>query len=660
MSKTNQNEKSDNELKYRAQDIEVLVGLEPVRKRPGMYIGDTGITGLHHLIWEVVDNSIDEAMAGFCNEIIVELLPENTVRVSDNGRGIPIETHPQTKKSCLETVITMLHAGAKFGKKSYKVAGGLHGVGVSVVNALSEWMRAEVRREGKVFFQEYQRGKATTKVEAKKDKLEQTFQPSSTGTTITFRPDQEIFPKIKFNWDLILNHLREQAYLTKKTKIVLIDKREASKDQSEKSLFSTYSFYFEGGIRAYLQHLARHKEKKHPNPFYIEKIIDQTQIEIALQYVDEFKEVVFCFANNIHNQEGGSHLSGFRTGLTRIVNAYMRKKGFLKEKEENLSGEDVREGVIAIVSVKLKEPQFEGQTKVKLGNPEIKSIVEGVIFEEIGHFLEEHPQDAKAILEKCLLASQARKAAQSARETIIRKSALEGMTLPGKLADCSSKNPNESELYIVEGDSAGGSAKQGRERRYQAIFPLRGKPLNVQRVRLSKMLKSEEIKALCIALGTGIGDQFDLKKLRYNKIILMTDSDVDGSHIRTLLLTLFNRYFPEIIIQGHLFVAKPPLYRIQKGKLIKYVYSDQEKDKVLKEIDQKQGISVQRYKGLGEMNPEELWQTTMSPQERILKKITIEDAKETNEIFDILMGEEVEPRKKFIQTHAKMVKNLDI
>jgi DNA gyrase subunit B len=659
--KKNQKRKPE---EYKAEEITVLEGLEPVQKRPAMYIGTTGLEGLHHLIWEVVDNGIDEAMAGYCTEIKVELLPDNIIRVSDNGRGIPVDIHKPTKKSALEVVMTRLHAGAKFSRATYKVAGGLHGVGISVVNALSKYLKAEVHREGKIWMQEYKKGKPLKKVRV-------VGKTRQRGTVITFQPDPEIFPKIEFDWQKILDHLRQQAYLTKGVKIIVVDSR-------QQPITTNYTFYFEGGIKSYVRHLNRNLQPKQETIFYVEKEENDIVVEIAFQYTDEYKETIFAFANNIYNSEGGTHLVGFRTALTRTLNNFSRRKGFLKEKEENLTGEDVREGLTAVISVKVKEPQFEGQTKAKLGNAEVRPVVESIFSEALGNFLEEHPKEAEAIISKCLLASRARQAAKVARESVLRKGVLEGFTLPGKLADCTSREPEESELYIVEGESAGGSAKQGRDRFFQAILPLRGKILNVERAHLDKMLANNEIKSLIIALGTNIGEQFDINNLRYKRIIIMTDADVDGAHIRTLLLTLFYRYFPEIIKRGYLYIAQPPLYRIQKGKEVEYVYTEEEKTKKLqsykvtklrsKKKKEKEEIlaetvpviGIQRYKGLGEMNPSQLWETTMDPEKRLMKQVTIEDAEKADEIFEILMGHEVAPRKRFIQTHAKNVKNLDI
>ena len=696
---------ADKNSSYSAKDIQVLEGLEPVRKRPGMYIGSTGVEGLHHLIWEVFDNSLDEAMAGHAKNIEVSLLQDNKVLVSDDGRGIPTDIHPKTKKSALETAATTLHAGGKFGGDSYKVSGGLHGVGLSVVNALSSWMKAEVYRKPDIFVQEYKIGKPLYSVK-KSGKTDRT------GTTITFQPDPEIFKEIIFDIDQILNHLRQQAYLTKGVKILVKDGREPLKSEDSKELSSRdYSFYFEGGIMSYVKYLNRHEVPKHDNIFYIGKEAEDIFVEVALQYVEDVQGRELSFANNIHTIEGGMHLTGFRSAITRTLNDYARKNGYLKEKDDNLSGEDIREGLTVIISVKLREPQFEGQTKAKLGTPNARTAVETVVGQEFADWLERNPTDARGVLEKVILASKARLAARAARETVLRKGALEGMTLPGKLSDCSSRDASESELFIVEGDSAGGSSKQGRDRRTQAILPLKGKILNVEKARLDRMLASEEVRALIIAMGTAIAEEFDIERLRYHKIIIMTDADVDGAHIRTLLLTLFYRYFPQLIDKGHLYIAQPPLYKISKGSKSFWAYNDLEKDKIIRELaniatpvalakkskvkrgqdnewevepiddnviaenvesedaegnddgiitDKISGVNVQRYKGLGEMNPEQLWETTLSPDNRVLLRVTMRDAQEADGIFDILMGSEVPPRKKFIQTHAKSVKNLDI
>ncbi len=635
------------EESYTAKDIYVLEGLEPVRKRPAMYIGSTGADGLHHLIWECADNSLDEAMAGYAKNIEVTLLPGNMVKTADDGRGIPVEKHPQTKKSALETVMTTLHAGAKFGGKAYQVAGGLHGVGVSVVCALSNYMKTEVCRGGFKYCQEYAKGKVKTKVK----KIGHCRQ---TGTTVVFEPDSEIFKEINFDSKRILNHLRQQAYLTKGVRINFRDERGKEK--------TNYSFYFEGGLASYIKYLTHGSTTRHPNIFYCYGEKNGIVVEAAFQYTEEYEYYEESFANNINTGEGGTHLTGFRAAITRTFNDYARKNEFLKEADENLSGEDVREGLTGVVAVKIKEPQFEGQTKAKLGNQEAKAIVEQVVSESAADFLERNPQDAKFIIEKCILSARARSAAKAARETVLRKGVLEGLALPGKLADCASRKPEESELFVVEGESAGGSGKQGRDRRFQAILPLRGKILNVEKARIDKILASKEIRALIIALGTAIGEDFNLEKARYHRIILTLDADVDGSHLRTLLLTLFYRYLKPIIEKGYLYIAQPPLYRIQAGKRVEYAYSDEGKEKILASLKKEKitNPSIQRYKGLGEMNPSQLWETTMDPQKRVLLAVKIEDAKAADRIFDILMGEEVLPRKKFIQTYAKKVKNLDI
>jgi DNA gyrase subunit B len=671
-------EKKASPASYGAEQIQVLEGLDPVRKRPGMYIGNTAETGLHHLIWEVVDNSIDEAMAGHCDTIKVTLLPDSIISVEDNGRGIPVEKHKVTKISSLETVLTTLHAGGKFGGGGYKVSGGLHGVGVSVVNALSKYVKAEVKRDGKLWMQEYKMGKPQKNVK-------EMGKARGSGTKITFQPDDSIFSTTEYKLKMIIDRLRQQSYLTKGIKLQIFDQREKDKLKQ-----TSYCFYFEGGVKSYIKHINAHSEPKHENIFYVEKTIDDLYVEVAMQYNNEYSETIMPFANNIYNPEGGMHVVGFRTALTRTLNSYARNKNILKEKDANLTAEDVREGLAVVISIKLPEPQFEGQTKAKLGNIEARSTVEKVMAEGLQIYLEENPKDAEGIIGKCLLAARARLAARAARDTVLRKGALEGFALPGKLADCSSKDMEKSELYIVEGDSAGGSAKQGRDRNYQAILPLRGKILNVERARLDKMFANNEIKSLIIAFGTSIGDQFDISKLRYGKIIIMTDADVDGSHIRTLLLTLFYRHFPELILKGHVYIAQPPLYRIQQGKRVQWIYTEEEleqvkakmiaeakdkptKKKVVKkepvaegeegeesEEDEGPKLNIQRYKGLGEMNPDQLWNTTMDPEQRQMKIITINDAQKADETFDTLMGDEVAPRKKFIQTHAKNVKNLDI
>jgi len=651
------------ETGYDAKDIYVLQGLEPVRRRPAMYIGNTGLEGLHHLIYEVVDNSVDEAMSGFCNKIEVKILPGNRVLVSDNGRGIPVEKHPQTKKSALETVMTTLHAGAKFEVKTYQVAGGLHGVGVSVVCALSKSLKAEICRGGIRYSQEYSQGKSKTAVK-KIGKCRES------GTSIVFEPDEAIFQEINFDFKKILNHLRHQAYLTKGLRIIAEDQRKGEKQ--------TYAFYFDGGLKSYIRYLVHGNTPRQQSIFYVSGESNGILTEAGFQYTQERECQEMSFANNIHTREGGSHLTGFRAALTRTLNDYARKNNFLKNSDENFSGEDVREGFNGAVSVKIKNPQFEGQTKTKLGNPEAKTAVEAVVAEGLTDFLERHPQDARTIIENCFLNQKARKAAKVARQTILRKGIMDGLTLPGKLADCTSRKPEESELYIVEGESAGGSSRQARDRRFQAILPLRGKILNVERARLDKMLASKEIKSLVVALGAAIADDFDISRLRYHRVIIMTDADVDGAHIRTLLLTLFYRYFKPIIESGYLYIAQPPLYRIQAGKRLEYAYTEADKEEILEDIkgvkrgkkktskrgaakeEKIAGLTIQRYKGLGEMNPAQLWETTMNPENRILLQVNIENAREADKIFDTLMGEQVLPRKKFIEAYAKKVQNLDI
>jgi DNA gyrase subunit B len=683
--------KSKGEGSYGAEQISVLEGLEPVRKRPGMYIGTTGPDGMHHLVWEIFDNSRDEAMGGFCNDIEITLLPGNTIRVVDNGRGIPTDLHPKTKVSALETVMTTLHAGGKFGGEGsgYKVSGGLHGVGASVVNALSIFCKAVVHRDGGVFMQEYSQGK-------KKGAVKKTGSSKAHGTIITFTPDEEIFGKIVFDWNTIVNHLRQQAYLVRGLRISIIDAREMdaedvfNKKGSKMDLDQVFYFrelglevpsityYFEGGLVSLVKYYNKFQKAVQNNIFYIEKEVDGVMVEIALQYVDDIVDRIIAFANNIHTPQGGTHVTGFKTALTRTLNTYCKKNEMLKESEGGFTGEDVLEGLTAVVSVKLPEIQFEGQTKAKLGSMEAQGATATVFGEAFAAFLEENPDDAKIIINKSILALKARKAAKAAKDSVLRKGALEGMTLPGKLADCQSKSAEESEIFIVEGDSAGGSGKQGRDRRTQAILPLRGKILNVERARIDKMLASKEVRALVIAMGTSIGDTFDIEKIRYHKIIIATDADVDGSHIRTLLLTLFYRYFKPILEAGYVYIAQPPLYKIKKGKETFYAYSDEERNKIIgkdvnleemlesseeaneeekeeEEVKAKTGkFHIQRYKGLGEMNPEELWETTMDPKRRVLKRVDIADAEEANKVFDILMGSEVPPRKSFIQSNAKM------
>lgn len=669
---------------YGASAITVLEGLDPVRKRPGMYIGTTGPDGLHHLIWEVFDNSRDEAMGGFADRVEVALLPGNRIRVVDNGRGIPVDMHKQTKVSALETIMTTLHAGGKFGGEGYKVSGGLHGVGVSVVNALSTYVRADVHRDGGHYVQEYEIGKP-------KAKVKKVGTSKRNGTIITFEPDISIFKEISFDWNRIVAHLRQQAYLVKSMHLTVIDAREY---EGKLDLADTFyladlsievpsqTFYFEGGLRSLVAFHNQYQKPIHKHIFYVEKEeIDSAvlSVEVSLQYVDDISARITAFANNIYNPEHGTHVTGFKTALTRTLNTYARKNNMVKEKEESFTGEDVLEGITAVISVKMPEIQFEGQTKSKLGSVEARGAVESVFSDAFATFLEEHPEDARAIIGKVALAVKARKAAKAAKDSVLRKGALEGMTLPGKLADCQTKSAEESELFIVEGDSAGGSAKMGRDRRTQAILPLRGKILNVERARLDRMLASEQVKSLVIALGTAIGDVFDLSKLRYHKIIIATDADVDGAHIRTLLLTLFYRYFRPIIDQGHLYIAQPPLYKIQKGKEVSYAFTDAEKFAIVGPADDSEGessdeevsddeegvsknnskIRIQRYKGLGEMNAEELWETTMNPEHRMLKQVQVEDAQDADKIFDILMGTDVASRKSFIQSNARTA-NLDI
>lgn len=631
---------------YTAGDIQVLEGLEAVRRRPGMYVGGTDLKALHHLVYEVVDNSIDEALAGACDRIMVTIHPNSSVTVEDNGRGIPTDIHPIKKKSALEVVMTTLHAGGKFGGGSYKVSGGLHGVGVSAVNALSEWCEVRVRREGKIWFQRYERGIPVEPV-----KVIGTCNPNETGSTTTFLFDREIFKDdVDYRFETLAQRFREMAFVTRKTEICLIDER------SNREM----TFYFEGGINSFVRYLNRNREVLH-TVVYVEKEIENIGIEAAIQYTDAFAESVYSFANTINTIDGGTHLTGLRAAITRVINDYARRNNFLRDSDPNFTGDDTREGLTAIISVKHPDPQFESQTKVKLMNPEVQTYVQQVVGEAFNAFLEENPSAAKAIIQKCLTSARARVAARQARDLVIRKSALESLTLPGKLADCSERDPSKTELYIVEGDSAGGSAKQGRDRHFQAILPLRGKILNTERARLDKMLSNNEVKALISAIGTGIGETFDLSNLRYGRIIIMTDADVDGSHIRTLLLTFFFRYMPSLIEEGHLFIAQPPLYRIAYKNQIRYAYSDAEKDKILKELGASADKAViQRYKGLGEMNPQQLWETTMNPENRTLLLVTIEDAAAADRTFDMLMGSAVPPRTRFIQTHARDVRNLDI
>lgn len=697
-----ENKKITKEGKYGAEQISVLEGLEPVRRRPGMYIGSTGIDGLHHLIWEIFDNSRDEAMGGYSDHIEVVLLPDNSVRVVDNGRGIPVGIHPKTKVSALETVMTTLHAGGKFGGEDsgYKFSGGLHGVGASVVNALSIYTRAEVHTDGGQYIQEYVQGK-------RKAAVKKVGSSKLHGTIITFRPDEEIFKQVRFDWDTVVDHLRQQAYLVKGLRLDIIDARnwdpltggKGKKDSDDMFWFSelglelpSTTFYFEGGLISLVKFYNKLEKPIHPTVFYIEKEQDSVGVEVALQYVDDINSHIVPFANNIYTGEGGTHVTGFKTALTRILNTYGKKNNLIKEADGGFTGDDVLEGLMAVVSVKMREIQFEGQTKAKLGSTEAQGAVATVFGDAFTFFLEENPDEAKAIINKSLLSLRARKAAKAAKDSVLRKGALEGMTLPGKLADCQVKDASSAELFIVEGDSAGGTAKMGRDRKTQAILPLRGKILNVERARLDRMLGSEQIKNLVIAMGTSIGDTFDLEKMRYHKLIIATDADVDGAHIRTLILTLMYRYFRPVLDAGYVYIAQPPLFKIKKGKEIFYAYSDEDRDVILgkdapsieellaksadegdapmdeeEEEEEEKGdknkrimkIHVQRYKGLGEMNAEELWETTMDPAKRILKQVSVLDAEKANEVIDMLMGSEVPPRKAFIQSHAKMA-NLDI
>jgi DNA gyrase subunit B len=636
------------EAGYSGADITVLEGLEAVRKRPGMYIGSTDQRGLHHLVYEVVDNAVDEALGGHCDTIRVAIGADNVVTVDDNGRGIPVDIQPQTGRPALEVVMTILHAGGKFGGGGYKVSGGLHGVGVSVVNALSTWLRAEVRRDGKLWMQEYERGAPKAPVQA-------VGKAVGTGTRISFYADDTIFESLDYDYDVLLQRFREMAYLTKGLRITFADDRHDRE----------HTFYFEGGVVSFVRHLNQNRQPIHPRPMYVDKQINGTAVEIALQYNDGFTESVFSFANNINTVDGGTHLTGFRTALTSTLNTYARKLGLLKENDKlSITGEDSRQGLTAIISVKLQDPQFEGQTKGKLGNSDVRTQVESVAREGLQEYLENNPNDARRMLEKCLTSAKAREAAQRAKDLIIRKSALEGMTLPGKLADCSERDPTRCELYVVEGDSAGGSAKQGRDRRFQAILPLKGKILNVERAREDKMLANEEIRALITALGTDIGERFNMDKLRYHRIIIMCDADVDGSHIRTLLLTFFFRNMEPLLANSHLYIAQPPLYRIQTGRNEQeWIYDDKRRDEVVAQMQKKNGgkeVPIQRYKGLGEMNPEQLWDTTMNPATRTLLQVDLEDAVHADEVFLKLMGEAVGPRRTFIQTHADKVQNLDV
>ena len=636
---------------YTAKDIQVLEGLEAVRVRPGMYIGSTDQRGLHHLIYEILDNAVDEAMAGYCERVDISISEDGWITVVDNGRGIPIDKHAKTGKSALETVMTTLHAGGKFGGGAYKVTGGLHGVGGSVVNALSSDLRAEVRRQGWMYSQEYVRGKPTGNL-AKGEKT------TEHGTTISFKPDPEIFPVIEYDFDLLISHFKEIAYLNKGLEIAFSSQWHTERRKGD--IERTY--FFDGGIANLVRNVNRNRRTVQSSPFYFEKVLEETSVEVAIQYNDTFTETGFSFANCINTEEGGTHMTGFRTALTRVINDFARKQGYIKDDQANLIGDDVREGLAAVISVKLTDPQFEGQTKTKLGNAEVRGIVDSVVSEGLNRYLEENPTDSKRVIEKCLTSQKAREAAKRARDLVIRKNALDGSSLPGKLADCAERDPAKSELYIVEGESAGGSAKMGRDRHFQAILPLKGKILNVERVlqQPDKILGHEEIRAMVAALGAGEGEEFDSSKIRYHKIIIMTDADVDGSHIRTLILTFFYRRMLPLIEQGYLYIAQPPLYRIQTGRKIEYTYTEEEKDAYLASLNGSRNPQIQRYKGLGEMNPDQLWETTMDPDTRHMLGVTVDNALEVDDTFTTLMGEMVAPRKSFIQAHARSVQNLDV
>ena len=643
----------NNHEEYNASEIQVLEGLEAVKRRPGMYIGSTDARGLHHLVWELVDNAIDEALAGYCTHVEVDIGADNSISVRDNGRGIPVGYHEKMGKSALEVTLTVLHAGGKFGGSGYKVSGGLHGVGLSVVNALSKWLVAEVRRDGQVYRQEYDHGDPVTGVE-----VVAACGEGDSGTTITYLADGEIFDQVEYSFDTLAGRMRELAFLNKGLKITVTDHREEPARQK--------SFCYEGGIVSFVQHLNKNKDVLHPAPIYFSAEKDDPEknetasVEVAMQYSSDYNESVFTFANNINTMEGGSHLQGFRAALTRVVNDYARKAKLLKDSDANLSGDDIREGLTAIISVKLTEPQFEGQTKTKLGNAYIRALVDGAVSDGLGAYLEEHPAEARQIIDKCLMANRAREAARKARELARRKTALDSTSLPGKLADCTEKDPSLCEIFLVEGDSAGGSAKQGRNPAFQAILPLRGKILNVEKTRLDKILSNNEIKAMITAFGAGIDQDFDASKLRYHKIVCMTDADVDGSHIRILMLTFFYRHMRPLIEQGYVYIAQPPLYKISRGKNVWYAYSDEERDAILQDIGREPKPAIQRYKGLGEMNPDQLWETTMDPENRVMLQVHLEDAIRADEIFTILMGDKVEPRREFIEQNSQLVTDLDV
>ncbi len=636
----------DKKIKYGAEQIQVLEGLEAVRKRPGMYIGSTSLRGLHHLVYEVVDNSIDEALAGYCTHIEVEIGEENSISVIDNGRGIPVAMH-KVGKPAVEVVLTVLHAGGKFGGDGYPISGGLHGVGISVVNALSEWTRVEVKRDGYLYTISFKRGVTDQPLM----KVRPLRPDEETGTHVTFKPDKEIFPDTVYDFDTLKTRLRELAFLNKGLHITLTDKRGDGKQEV---------YCYEGGLVSFVEFLNENRTAVNPTVVQIDGEKNKVIVDIAMQYNDGYSENILSFVNDIFTEEGGTHLSGFRSGLTRTINDYGRQAGLIKDNEDNLSGDDVREGLTAVISVKVREPQFEGQTKTKLGNSEVKGIVDNIVSDGLREYLEEHPAEAKNIINKTISASRARQAARRARELTRRKNALEISSLPGKLADCSEKNPDQTEIYLVEGDSAGGSAKQGRDRRFQAILPLRGKIINVEKARLDKILANDEIRSMITAFGTGIGEEFDITKRRYDKIIIMTDADVDGAHIRTLLLTFFYRFMKPLIEQGHVYIAQPPLYQVRKGKQVWYLYTDEAMNAKLEELGKDSSVVVQRYKGLGEMNPEQLWETTMDPANRTMLKVHLEDAVEADKIFSVLMGDKVEPRRKFIEENAKKVRNLDL
>ena len=643
----------NNHEEYNASEIQVLEGLEAVKRRPGMYIGSTDARGLHHLVWELVDNAIDEALAGYCTHVEVDIGADNSISVRDNGRGIPVGYHEKMGKSALEVTLTVLHAGGKFGGSGYKVSGGLHGVGLSVVNALSKWLVAEVRRDGQVYRQEYDHGDPVTGVE-----VVATCGEGDSGTTISYLADEAIFDQVEYSFDTLAGRMRELAFLNKGLKITVTDHREEPARQK--------SFCYEGGIVSFVQHLNKNKDVLHPAPIYFSAEKDDPEknetasVEVAMQYSSDYNESVFTFANNINTMEGGSHLQGFRAALTRVVNDYARKAKLLKDSDPNLSGDDIREGLTAIISVKLTEPQFEGQTKTKLGNAYIRALVDGAVSDGLGAYLEEHPAEARQIIDKCLMANRAREAARKARELARRKTALDSTSLPGKLADCTEKDPSLCEIFLVEGDSAGGSAKQGRNPAFQAILPLRGKILNVEKTRLDKILSNNEIKAMITAFGAGIDQDFDPSKLRYHKIVCMTDADVDGSHIRILMLTFFYRHMRPLIEQGYVYIAQPPLYKISRGKNVWYAYSDEERDAILQDIGREPKPAIQRYKGLGEMNPDQLWETTMDPENRVMLQVHLEDAIRADEIFTILMGDKVEPRREFIEQNSQLVTDLDV